>query len=155
MINDYKEFISKIKSLRTEQNRMTNELIESLLIELTTEFSKYLKNVTSEDLKMNLKKFDMDLIKDRYILFLLNDEYGIIIRIQKRMYADLEIAVNTIYRLKHLYKEGALLDTFNPANMSIEKFVEKTIKKLNRQYEIKTLNKEKNELKRTSNKYNL
>ena len=94
-------------------------------------------------------------------LFLLEPDYGIIIKIKENILSNAaSVEVRTTYKIQNNkssdFTQGALVIEYKPGGkISFDDFVDKSIIKLKKLNEVRKSNKEKREISKISNKFNL
>jgi len=135
-----------------------SDKINIMLKNLEEEFSKYinLRNLENGELKTEWTSYP-----DK--IFLLDDDFGFILVPNKMggYYSDIGISVYSAYKVgkKFTYSNfgsaNTQVDLYYSPKDNIEEFVKHVIAKMKTRNEIRIKNKEKRELIKTTNKYNI
>lgn len=144
MILDYKQYINKINSLKTELRTLKNDVGESIILDLENEFSKYLKKTTTTDFDYNGSN-----------IFLLDDNYGIRIILDS---GNLNARINVVYKSKNTknkFMDSYDIKIFKTGEDSIKNFVKKNVETLNKKYITRQKSMQNRELNKVSKKYNI
>lgn len=179
MINNYNEYIEKLKSLRKQyykdKNLLTRddffklkkEMISLLRNDIITELSKYFKKV---DLKISRYKTHFVSDDSDYDVFLLEDDYGIKVKFEKYSKNDGDLGdpvaifntillqkkeIYPILKNKKYFINGKLQDSYNIDKGSLEDFIKLFVNKVKKQSDIRIKIKNNIELKKLTKKYNL
>ena len=152
MITEYKDYIKKMKKYKMEWDRSVAEYKNKLLNDFEDEFSKYLKvKIVNET---DIKFYTND---DKIKLFLLDDDFGI--RIQVNEYVNInkvKVTIETFYSIKDKFYSSTGIYHYDPEKGApVEQFVKKYVELLKKKNIKRKLDKDKRELKKVVNKYNL
>ena len=133
----------------------TYNSVEELRDQMENELSKYLRTGFTEDFKG-----DFNINNNKYLIFLLDDDYGLrianVFYLKKSMKYTVSVVSIKYNKDRGMFTNGSLGGNYMSSNdITLEEFVKKLVGKLKTQDRVRKLQRKNRELKKSAKKYNI